>query len=73
MGKKDNIFTESAMAGLAAKEDYTAVKLKRSDLMTHLDDFPPFLVNMLISIKGFNYNYLIKLKKIINFLHIYRS
>jgi hypothetical protein len=53
MGKKDNIFTESAMAGLAAKEDYTAVKLKRSDSMTHLDDFPPFLDNMLISIKGY--------------------
>lgn len=52
VGKKENLFTESAMAGLAAKEDYTAVKLKRSDSMTHIDDFPPFSDLMLLSIKG---------------------
>ncbi len=52
MGKKDNYFTESAMAGLAAKEDYTSVKLKRSDSMTHLDDYPPFCDVMLLLIKG---------------------
>ena len=52
MGKKENIFTESAMAGLAAKEDYTSVKLKRSDSATHMDEHPPFSDLMLLLIKG---------------------
>ena len=44
--------TESALAGLAAKEDYTSVKLKRSNSLDHVGEYPPFKDLMLIQIKG---------------------
>ena len=45
-------FTETAMAGLAAVEDYTSVKLKRSNSASHVGEFAPFSDLMLIQIKG---------------------
>jgi hypothetical protein len=50
--KKDAGFTESARAGLAAKEDYTSVKLKRSDSLSHAGEHPPYKELMLIQVKG---------------------
>ncbi len=52
--KKDKGFTKAALAGLAAKEDYTSVKLKNSDFVNHTGEFPPFSNLMLIQIKGTN-------------------
>ena len=54
-GKKDKGFTKAALAGLAAKEDYTSVKLKNSDYVNHFGEFPPFSSLMLIQIKGIVY------------------
>ena len=47
-------FTESAIAGLAAKEDFSSVKLKRSDSSnnSHMGEYPPFKERMLIQVKG---------------------
>ncbi len=53
--KKDKGFTKAALAGLAAKEDYTSVKLKNSDYVNHVGEFPPFSSLMLIQIKGIVY------------------
>jgi hypothetical protein len=55
MNKKENGFTETALAGLAAIEDYTSVKLKQSDTISHLGEYPPFHDLMLIQIKGRRY------------------
>ena len=55
MYKKETGFTKAAMAGLAAKEDYTSVKLKTSNEMTHVEKYPPFNELMLIQIKGRRY------------------
>lgn len=55
MYKKETGFTKAAMAGLAAKEDYTSVKLKTSNEMTHVEKYPPFTDLMLIHIKGRRY------------------
>jgi hypothetical protein len=59
--KKDRIidvhsgFTKDAMAGLAAKEDYTSVKLKNSCLVNHSGEYPSFSDLMLLHIKGRRY------------------
>jgi hypothetical protein len=45
-------FTQAAIAGLAAKEDFSSVKLKRSDSTSHIGDYPPFNDVMLMQIKG---------------------
>ncbi len=52
MSKLTGGFTETAMAGLAAVEDYTSVKLKRSNSSSHVGEFAPFSDFMLIQIKG---------------------
>ncbi len=50
---KTNIgFTKEAIAGLAAKEDFSLVKLKRSDSISYVGEYPPFNDLMLIQIKG---------------------
>jgi supervillin len=49
---KDCGFTETALAGLASKEDFSNIKLKRSDSTTHNTEYPPFNDLMLIQIKG---------------------
>lgn len=48
-------FTKDAMAGLAAKEDYTSIKLKNSSQANHSGDYPPFSELMLLHIKGRRY------------------
>jgi hypothetical protein len=50
---KTNVgFTEAAIAGLAAKEDFSAIKLKRARSHTHLGQYAPFNDFMLLQIKG---------------------
>ncbi len=50
---KTNVgFTEAAIAGLAAKEDFSAIKLKRTRSHTHLGQYAPFNDFMLLQIKG---------------------
>jgi hypothetical protein len=44
-------FTQEALAGLAAIEDYTSVKLKRSD-SNNVGEYAPYNDLMLIQIKG---------------------
>ncbi len=56
VNKVNNGFTEAALAGLAAKEDFTSVVLKRSESSnSYAGEFLPFSDLMLIQIKG---NYL---------------
>jgi hypothetical protein len=46
-------FTEAALAGLAAKEDFSSVKLKTCDLSTSAQvEFPPYKDLMFLQIKG---------------------
>jgi hypothetical protein len=45
-------FTQAAIAGLAAKEDFSNVKLKRSDSTSHIGEYPPYNDVMLMQIKG---------------------
>ncbi len=49
---RDCGFTEAALAGLASKEDFSSIKLKRSDSTAHTTEYPPFQDTMLIQIKG---------------------
>ena len=60
-------FTDAAIAGLASKEDFTRVKLKRSESSSssYSGEFPPFHDLMLIQIKGYCFMFFILLRKII--------
>ncbi len=53
INKVNNGFTEAAIAGLAAKEDFTSVVLKRSESSnSYAGEYLPFSELMLIQIKG---------------------
>ena len=53
---KESGFTEAAIAGLAAKEDFSSIKLKRSDSSNkNAGLYPPYKELMLMQIKGRRY------------------
>ena len=46
-------FSEAALAGLAAKEDFASIKLKNSDAASTFQiEYPPYKDFMLLQIKG---------------------